>query len=458
MVGRIVTSVDWEPLREANPVPGDPFAVQDLARHFGERAATIDDAIRRLESLDTGDLQSSAVTELRRLRDELLPDLRHLEVRYQRTADALWPYCNALERAQGMARDALAMARAAEGDIAQAEAGAEELRRQVREMERIAQETGRPPTRTISRDWTAALDDAEGRMAAAERLCDEAEELYNDAARNCANAIEDAGEDDLRNDGGFFGAVGEFFEDVREGMSDVGGWAGDRWEDATNWVGENWPSLEEWSSLLGYVSAGLGIAALIPGMQFLAPLAAIAGGAKLLIDIHLYNEGRQGFGEVALGAVGLLTFGVGRVFTAAARGTAGAKASVEASRLAAKTGPGSLKGVTATIKAGNTTRTIYGAAARSHKVSTYNQAASAFGTHASTKMLPRMGHYVEAFSKWNMSPPSNEILRLSPLAVRMNRVALVSSGVGTGFDADQMLGEPVGRPMKKHVFGDAPRN
>lgn len=453
-----MTSVDWEPLRETNPVPGDPFAVQDLARHFGERAATIDDVIRRLESLDTGDLQSSAVTELRRLRDELLPDLRHLEVRYQRTADALWPYCNALERAQSMARDALAMANVAEDDIAQAEAGAEELRRQAREMEHTAERTGQPPTPTISPNWNAALDDASGKMAAAERLCDEAEELYNDAARNCANAIADAGEDDLRNDGGFFGAVGEFFEDVGEGISDVGEWVGDRWEDATTWVAENWPSLEQWSSILGYVSAGLGLLSLVPGLQFLAPAAAIVGTVKLGIDWHLWRTGRQGFGEVAWGGIGLLTFGVGRVFSAAARGTAGAKAASEAGKLTSKTGPGALKGVTAIVKTAKGTRTIYGAAARAHILKPYNEAVTTFGTHASTKMLPRWRHYVEAFSRWDLDAPAREILELSPLAVRMNRVAGVSGGIGAGFDTDQMLGEPVGGPIKEHVFGDAPKN
>jgi hypothetical protein len=450
-----MTNVDWEPLREANPVPGDPYAVQDLARHFAERAATIDDVVRRLEALDTGDLQSSAVTELQRLRGELVPDLRHLELRYERAAGALRPFCAALERAQDMARDAARMAQEAERERNAAEAGVEALQQQAEDLRRTAERTGQPPVPQLNRDWNAALDDASGQMTAAERLMQDAEELYHDAARNCANAIEDAAEDALQNEGGLFGAVGEFFDDVGEGIGAATDWVGDRWTDAGGWVADNWPSLEEWSNILGYVAAGLGILSLFPPLAFLAPVAAAVGVAKLVIDVNLWRSGRQGFGAVALGAFGLATFGLGRIYTAAARGTAGAAAAAKARDLAARTGPGSLRGITAVTANGNR---IVGAAARSHNIKVFGGAASKYGTSASTKLLPKGRHIVEAFAKWNLDEPAREILTLSPLAVKLNRVANVSGGIGSGLDADEMLGEPLGNPIKEHVFGDAPKD
>jgi hypothetical protein len=395
-----VTNVDWAPLRDENPVPGDPFATQDLARHFAERAATIDEVIHGLERLDTGDLESAAVDELRRLRDELIPDLRHLERRYERTAGALGPYCSALERAQEMALDALRRAQDAEADIGRARDGVEEMTRHAEEQVRIPVISAPgspppPPQPWPGPDWNAQLDDAEGRMTAAERLLQEAEDLYNEAGQNCANAINDAANDELQNEGGFFGDVGEFFED-----------AGDVIGGVADWVSDHWPSLEQWSEILGAVSAAVGLVALLfPPAEL---LAVGLGAVKLGIDIYLAAAGRQGWGDVVEGAIGLALFGVGRIAARASRIRAFGDTSSEVAWLNRTKGQaGALAGKSQLVP--GRARPLTGAAYRNYRLQHAGRISRSF---AADGQLGRL-------SRWRRWP--QELLRLravDPVGVR----------------------------------------
>ncbi|MEW6474852.1 MAG: hypothetical protein AB1679_21590 [Actinomycetota bacterium] len=43
----------WLPLAEENPVPGDPWALVDLANRLGSREAVIQDVVADLRKIDS---------------------------------------------------------------------------------------------------------------------------------------------------------------------------------------------------------------------------------------------------------------------------------------------------------------------------------------------------------------------------------------------------------------------
>ncbi|MGH8998924.1 MAG: putative T7SS-secreted protein, partial [Acidimicrobiia bacterium] len=303
-----MTNLDWSPLDEdRNPVRGDPFATQDLATHFTERAGIINDVMAGLGRLSRDDQEATGLDELLRIRDELVPDLRLVEERYEQAAGALRPYCSALEDAQRMARDALDQATMAQDQIRRAQAGVEEMEAHERAANLpVIMPAGAPPPPPepwAGPDWRQTVDDEEGNLEAARRLRDEAVALWEEAAGLAANRIGDAANDDLENEGGgLFGAIGDAISG------------------AAQWVADNWPSLEEWSKILGAAAAVCGLLSLIPipGFQVFGALALGIGALKLGIDTYLWATGRQGFGEVGMGLIGLATFGVGRAALAGA--------------------------------------------------------------------------------------------------------------------------------------------
>jgi hypothetical protein len=116
--------LDWHPLAPADPVPGDPAAVHDLARTMAARAEV---ARRSAGTLARhGGLPSwggAAADAFAGIVLELPPLLERVAARYGGAAQALTAYATELARARSQARAALGVARAASPDLVAARRG-----------------------------------------------------------------------------------------------------------------------------------------------------------------------------------------------------------------------------------------------------------------------------------------------------------------------------------------------
>ena len=293
----------WEPLASSDPVPGDPERIKAVARRLADIANAVGQQSARLrgvsaERIWTGD----AARRFEADKDDLPPLLDLVRTRYSEAGSVLERYAPVLAEAQAKARRALAQARTAQADIADAERGVdrmEEYARDERTRVRTAADAfpERPAPRPIP--WSGPnyhylLGDAQADLASARDLLDEAIAQNETAGHAAARAIYDAIDDDIRNT------------------------PRSRAQAAAQWVTENFP-VAELSKILGVIAAVAGVLALLipAAAPVLGTIALVAGGAKLLLDLVLLaasdfdrNLAIQVAVEAVLLAVG---FGIGRV-------------------------------------------------------------------------------------------------------------------------------------------------
>jgi hypothetical protein len=350
---------DWSPLADGDPVPGDPPTIRELASHLQGVADNIRTQVQRMNQLDASEIWvSEAATSYAEMQEALPPDLELAATRYESVANALETWEGKLTSAQGEADAALEKAKTAQADIDAANAGIERME----EWEQTAQDTADraneadpdapevPPEPWTGPDHHAQLEDAQRRLREAREALEDACSDRDDAADVCEDAIGEASNDDLENPG--------WFENFLLAAADV----------------------------LSIAGAVLGVLSIF--FPVLAPLALIVGGAALLLNVGLAAAGSKGWEDAMWDAIGLATFGAGRLLgagsrllrarpaaqamrTAAANGRS-MRAPLAAARgtrnsLAART---SLTGLRATNAQG---RTIYGAAARSRLLSQANR-------------------------------------------------------------------------------------
>jgi hypothetical protein len=350
-----VTDV-WSPLSDHDPVPGDPWQLNELARHFDDRAVTIGEVIRGLQRLDAAGMRSVFVDQMIAQRDEVIPNLRLLEQRWDRTAEALRGYCPILEQAQEMAAKARRDSWAAQAEIERAQA-ALEAQAEAAAQPAFVPANPQPAFIAAPPDHEAALDAARAAMRAAERLLEDAVEVRDRGERAAADAIDDAAHDDLRNRGGFFDFIGDLGEGIANAAGAVVGAVADVGEalwDAGAWIVDNFPSLKQLSDILGVVSGILTIVGL-----FFPPAAlagTIVGGVKLAVDVGLMTRGEGSWFDVATGALSLATLGVGRYARVAAQASGAAQTGTAGVRMANVAGQIGTQAATAAEAATRTSR------------------------------------------------------------------------------------------------------
>ena len=239
-----MTGLDWRPLAETDPVPGDPERVRELAARYARAASFAGEqasAVRRVEQAAHGDgaarWDGVAAEAFRARVGELPRDLDQVAARHQRVAMALLDFAPALESAQRGARLALTRAR-----DAQVRAGV----------------SPSSPVTSLPVLLPSVQSAAERAMctevAQARRLLAAAVEQHVRAADQCTRALRAAGDDRLRNPHG--------------------------WRRVLRAV----------SALAGRVSTWLGVAAVllcpVPGLgEVLGAVALTAGGVALLADL-----------------------------------------------------------------------------------------------------------------------------------------------------------------------------
>lgn len=283
--------LSWYPLAPADPVPGDPVAVQRASERYADVAEAIRTAAGRLDEIaDLGRTTSEAVSAVREKATEVAESVRKAHQRYQTVSAALHTYASALSGAQAGSSAALVAAQSAQHAIDSAQAS-------VR-TSRVALDDAEPDdVATRTRQLAHARDqlhDADARLARARADLDDAVVARDAAAQRAADTIRATTDSDKLNDGAW----------------------------------ENWGSkvAHFMSDLAGAVAAVAGILALVlcwvPVLgQALAAVALIATAVKLIADIALLAHGEGSWADVAWDVVGIASFGAGRVLGTLAQAT-----------------------------------------------------------------------------------------------------------------------------------------
>ncbi|NUP14533.1 MAG: hypothetical protein HOZ81_00175 [Streptomyces sp.] len=109
--------VDWTPISEGDPTPGDPYDVREEARRLQNIASTIKDQARLLRQAGQNqNLKGKYADKLRDGADDLADKLSKVEGRYTKVSGLLREWAKELEYAQEETRKALSQAKADEKD------------------------------------------------------------------------------------------------------------------------------------------------------------------------------------------------------------------------------------------------------------------------------------------------------------------------------------------------------
>jgi uncharacterized protein YukE len=435
----------------------------------------IQDALARLQAVNTADFwEGEAADAFAGARDDVAPDLEQVIRRIQLVAHALAAFIPSMDDCQRRARLAVHRARQAEDELVRAHHGAEDAARQAAAdraaAERFAEDNPgvpRPqPPAYWGPNWNGMITDAEEERALAARLFGEAVHDYQAAAHRCAEAVENAADDGLRNPRRR-GGVGGLFDDVADGLGAVGGaalrgaeslgraaargaaevaeQAADMAENATDAASVAWnaaaDAAQEFADAtvaaagfvvehLDVVSEGLGIAAMvtgfIPGMQ---GISLAISGVKLALDVGLVLAGEGDMGAVWGDLAGFALFGAGRAFTGLARARAGRDALLSAQRSAAQ-----VRTLTAEVaQSENLARNAARLPTLGQKFQQATQTAQRFGADAGR---PAWQQTVHMFRNLNVQVPEAAALNLSRTAATYAEAAAVTEAVSTSLGVD----------------------
>jgi hypothetical protein len=293
----------WQPLGlDSDPVPGDPAQISQEAQHLASVAAEITNQVAALRKISSdGTEVGKHADTIRSSASGLADELDKLVGRYQKVSSALNGWIPELEQAQAMSIQALD----------QAEGPYQKLHQTV------VLPYGSNLTAQQKQDvqnYNSAMKTAQGDLAAAQALLTRATSLRDTAGSHTANLINNACNDGMRDHHSLFGSIAGFFSHV------------------FSWVAGHWSQiLADVCTVLEVVATILAVAAFIiaqflPGIDVLVDMVAtmvlvstITTGAALGGRILLAATGHGSWMDVAVDAVALASFGLGRLAGAGAR-------------------------------------------------------------------------------------------------------------------------------------------
>jgi len=276
--------VDWSPLAGSDPVPGDPYEVARMGRHYTDVADAIERAAGKLRQLAGGndDQESDAVDALDDDCQQVADDISRAHQRYAGVGAALTAYAPKLEQAQADSLAALTAAQQADSNHRAA--------------------TTRQNDALSPAEHDAAqqdIDAATTALGSARTKLQHAVEDRDNAARTAIDAVKDVQDSGDLNDSWWDNWGHKIVEAIQKIASYVALVAGV----LALCVG--------WIPIIGQALAGI-----------LGTIALVATAISLICNIALAATGYGDWMSVVWDAVGLCTFGLGRVFSAAARGSA----------------------------------------------------------------------------------------------------------------------------------------
>ena len=281
--------VDWQPLCDSDPVPGDPEEIRDEVKHMESVAKKLRDQAKNLQAISGEDtLKGKYVKRLREESGTLEKHMREVASRYERVHGHLTTWSNELEDFQSDADKVLHQAKEKQGEI-EAE--------KKKEAASADKDTPQPSVSGTDQDPLQSY-------------------------RNRLNDI--TGDRDTRAKH-HAGKIRAEIEDVIEDS-----W----WDDVKGWVHDNADLIKAFIDVLGWIATIAGFVALaIPGLNLLVlGIAALTIGLRLL----LVASGDATWTDVIFDVVGglLVVGGLG----AAAKLASGAKATVGAAQAARTAG------------------------------------------------------------------------------------------------------------------------
>lgn len=384
---------DWTPLTEEDPIPGDPDALASLVTGLRNDMRELWHVVGELQGINAGGIWSGEAAEaFTRRREGVVPDLDRVANRLDRAAFALETFGQAVHESHFKALEARTKARAAQETITRAQLQIEE--------------TARQEGASITPNLSGVTATGEEAMAAARLLFDQACEVYAEAETRCDKILADAVHDDLADPKkrSFLGSVAHAVGNIADHFTD----------------------LEKFSELIGATAAVCGVAALVPGLQFLEPVALGATALKTAIDVGIALHTGKGWDKVRQDAFGLAVFGVGRVATVAARGKVATQAATDLAAVRGARGAGQLDQFRRAIAGGQ--RVVGPRGARlveNQSVRLLRQ----LGDDQFAGALPSWKRSINAMRHLDIRLPDQRVLDLSPAAVRWANGARVAKGV-----------------------------
>jgi hypothetical protein len=319
--------LDWAPLADADPVPGDVDQIQDIARRHGalaEELRTQADMLQRLSQAEGWD--ADAGRRFASTAAEISTDLNKARRRYTAVEQALRQYVPELTEAQREADAALEDAKAAHTLIS-----ALRPTSSTPDGSSSPSPTPSPGTSPVDAGEARVLSDAQAAMLQAGRRLAEAVRRRDEAGRRAAVRIRDvAGHDGLKD---------SWWDRVK-------GWSADRWDSFIGWVHEHAATLGTIANACGWIATALAAVAIavsfIPmiGLLVAGPLLTVATAftvVSLACHVLLALSGDGSWVDAGFDLVGVATFGYGRI---ASKGAEAAEETlkVTATRTARKEG------------------------------------------------------------------------------------------------------------------------
>ncbi|MFH8562853.1 hypothetical protein [Streptomyces sp. NPDC017988] len=283
--------VDWQPLCDSDPVPGDPEEIRDEVKHMISVAKKLRDQAKNLKAIsDDETLKGKYVTSLREESSTLEKHMREVAGRYERVHGHLTKWSNELEDFQGDADKILREAKEKQDEIEADKA-----------------------KKSDSKDKDAPDASPSGISSADDPLHSYRARLHTVTSDRDTRADHHAGK-------------------IRDEIDDVieDSW----WDDVKGWVHDNADLIKAFIDVLGWVATFAGFLALaIPGLNFLVlGIALLTIGLRLL----LVASGDATWTDVIFDVVGGLLVVGG--LAAAAKLASGAKATVGAAQTARTAG------------------------------------------------------------------------------------------------------------------------
>ncbi|MET0930911.1 MAG: putative T7SS-secreted protein [Aeromicrobium sp.] len=291
---------DWTPLgRSEDPVPGDPDAVWDAKISLEKTVAAIEAAVDGIKKISTGSTidigDSEAVDVFRDKADDVANKLNKAKPRYEVAAKAMGDYYTELVDAQKLSLEALTAAETATSSVSSAETAVGDA-----EEDSPEHDTAKTRLATANSDLDAAKD-----------KLDDAIYIRDAAAKSAKDKIHNKIEHD----------------DVKDSF---------------------WDDMAGFADVLSNISAVLGVLALVVNCipvigqalsAVLGALALITGALALILHLGAAIDNGEGWDAVVFDAIGVATFGIGRAFTAGAKGLSLASRSLAWGKLSRVGGP-----------------------------------------------------------------------------------------------------------------------
>ncbi|MER7398440.1 putative T7SS-secreted protein [Streptomyces sp. NPDC000151] len=266
--------VDWHPLAEKDPVPGDPEDIRDEVRKMKDLASTLRDQARILRKVDDGDaLKGKYADKIREKSGELEKHFRETAARYERVVGDLGNWANDLEGYQERADGILKAAKQAD----------EHHAAEVKKKEAEAKKDGdkKPPEES----------DPDSHLATYHKQLNDVISDRDTRAQHYAGNIGD---------------------DISDIIKDSG------WEDFKDWVHENADTIKTVVEVLSWAATIIGVAAMLfTPVGWLATLITVATiGLTVAVGVGhtlLALSGDGNWTDVAMDVFALATLGVGSV-------------------------------------------------------------------------------------------------------------------------------------------------